>query len=177
MKSGTPTVVDGRRAFLRVLFAACFTGVATFWIIPIGAIAFIAAIGVGISTGFVAGSSTSTLRAVLWCGTIWGVVSVLVQIVLLLCGKFGRPTTHVHLTNIAFLATVVSLAGLCGGLSHLLGRAIPLRDGTTPPFQFSISEIILLTFLFAACLSFGIWFEILASPEITRWLLQKPITK
>jgi hypothetical protein len=146
-------------------------------IIPIGAIAFIAAIGIGISTGFISGSSKTTLRAVLWCGSIWGVVSALVQTVLLLCGEFGKLTIQVYVTNIAFLVTVVTLTGLCGGLSHLLGRAIPLRDGTSAPFQFSIGEIMLLTFLLAACLSFSFWFKTLAYSEIARWLLLKPITK
>jgi hypothetical protein len=168
VRAGSALVIDGRRALLSGLFATLLVGGAAFAVLGILPIAIFVGVLIGFPIGFAASFATNLSRVVLWSAGLWGLFSLVVQPELLVIDDFGGLTREYFLAQLALFITIVSIASLCAGCSHILCRAIPPRFGTQRPFQYALSEVLLLSFLFASCFAFGAWFAKLDAVQIAR---------
>ena len=169
MKSDTARVIDGRRALLCGLFATVLASIAAFFVLRILPIALFVGVFIGFPTGFAASFGSRLARVVAWSAGFWGIVAAIIQPELLIVDDFGGMTPSYFLAQFALFLVIISIAGLCGGCSHVLCRAIPPRFGKRRPFQYSLAEVLLLSLLFASCFAFGAWFAKLDAIQIARY--------
>ena len=169
MKSDTARVIDGRRALLCGLFASVLVSVAAFFVLRILPIALFVGVFIGFPTGFAASFGSRLTRVVAWSAGFWGLVAAVIQPELLIIDDFGGLTRSYFLAQVALLLAIVSIAGLCGGCAHIVCRAIPPRSGKRQPFQYTLAEVLMVSFLFASCFAFGAWFAKLDAVQIARY--------
>jgi hypothetical protein len=168
VKAGSAKVVDGRRALLSGLFATLLVGAIAFLVLRIVAIAIFLAFFIGFPVGFAASFGTKLNRTLDWSMGLWGIFSAVVQPELLIVEDFGGLTANYFLAQLALFVTIVSIAGFTAGCSQIVCRAIPPRVGSRQPFQYTLREVLVLSFLFATCFAFGAWFAKLDAVQIDR---------
>jgi hypothetical protein len=161
-------VIDGRRALLSGLFATLLVGFAAYFVLRIVPIAIFVAILIGFPTGFAASFGRSLARAVAWSALFWAIFSAAIQPELLVVDDFDGRTTSYFLAQAALFLTIISVVGLCAGCTHIFCRVIPPRFGKRRPFQFTLSEALFISLLFASCFAFGLWFAKLDTVQIER---------
>ncbi len=155
VRAESARVIDGRRALLSGLFATLLVGVAAYFVLGILPIAVFVAALIGFPTGFAASFGRSLIRVVAWSAVIWAVLSAAIQPELLIDADFGGRTQNYFLAQAALFLTVISIAGLCAGCSHIVCRVIPPRLGRRQPFQVSLAEALIVFVLFAGCVAFA----------------------
>jgi hypothetical protein len=168
VKSDSARVIDGRRALLSGLFATMMVYLAAFFILHNLAIAVFVAVLIGFPTGFAASFARSLNRVVAFSAIFWAVLSAAIQPELLVAADFGGRTTSYFLAQAALCLTIVTIAGLCAACSQIFCRVIPPRFGMRRPFQFTLSEALIISVLFACCFAFGVWFAKLDAVQIAR---------
>ena len=168
VRAESARVIDGRRALLSGLFATLLVGVAAYFVLGILPIAVFVAVLIGFPTGFAASFGRSLIRVVARSAVFWAVLSAAIQPELLIDADFGGRTPDYFLAQLALFLTVISIASLCAGCSHIVCRAIPPRFGRRRPFQVSRAEALVVSVLLVACFAFGAWFAKLDAVQLAR---------
>jgi hypothetical protein len=168
VRAESARVIDGRRALLSGLFATLLVCLAAYFLLRNFPIAVFVAVLIGFPTGFAASFARNLNRAVAFSAIFWAVLSAAIQPELLVAADFGGLTPQYFLAQAALFFTILSVAALCAGCTHIFCRVIPPRAGRRLPFQFTLWEALIISVLFTCCFAFGVWFAKLDAVQIER---------